>query len=253
MSIMFRALLFLLLCATAFAQHENATGPAAPESGAALFRRHCRSCHGRGGEGGRAPSLTGRLHAGDSESDMARVVANGLPGTEMLSYSARLGDEKIARIVAYVRSVKREEPSIAGDADRGKAIFWGKGACVSCHAVAGKGNLLGPDLTNIGRQRSAGFLRESLVKPDADIVAGYQAAKVVTSDGRTVRGIERSFDEFSVVVQDFSGKVHSFDRRSLRLAERETGSLMPSYEKALSAAELDGLLKYLMSLGRSGQ
>ncbi len=241
------------MCAVAFAQHDAANGPAAPESGAALFRRHCRSCHGRGGEGGRAPSLTGRLHAGDGDADMARVIASGLPGTEMTSYAARLGDEKIARIVAYVRSVKREEPSMAGDAERGMALFWGKGACGSCHAVQGKGNLLGPELSAIGRQRSAGFLRESVVKPDADIVPGYQAAKVVTADGRTLRGIERSFSEFAVVLQEFSGKVHSFDRGALKSAERESGSLMPSYEKALTAGELDDLLRYLVSLGRDGR
>src|ERR1051325_1680516 len=111
MSVTVRGLILFLMCGAAFAQHEAASGPAAAESGAALFRRHCRSCHGRGGEGGRAPSLTGRLHAGDTDGDMARVVANGMPGTEMLSYSARLGEEKIARIVAFLRSVKREEPS----------------------------------------------------------------------------------------------------------------------------------------------
>jgi len=251
MSRIVNALLLPLLCAAAFAQHEIQTGPAAPESGAALFRRHCRSCHGRGGEGGRAPSLPGRLHAGDTDADMARVISGGLPGTDMLAYSARLGDEKIGRIVAYLRSVKREEPSMAGDAARGETVFWGKGACASCHAVGARGNRLGPDLTSIGRQRSAGFLRESLVKPDADIVQGYQAAKVVTADGQTIRGIERAFSEFSVVLQDFSGKVHSFNRVSLKSAERENGSLMPSYEKALTAAELDDVLKYLASLGRS--
>src|SRR3954470_20150354 len=127
MAVIVKRLILSLMCATAFAQHETASGPAAPESGAAVFRRHCRSCHGGGGEGGRAPSLTGRLHAGESDADMARVISSGVPGTEMMSYAARLGDEKIARIVAYVRSVKREEPSMAGDAERGKAIFWGKG------------------------------------------------------------------------------------------------------------------------------
>src|SRR4051812_49285060 len=123
------AILILLAATIAFAQHQNPPDAGSPDSGTALFRRHCRSCHGGGGEGGRAPSLTGRLHAGDSDADMIRVIAAGIPGTEMSAYSARLGDEKIARIVAYVRSVKRDEPSMAGDAARGEALFWGKGGC----------------------------------------------------------------------------------------------------------------------------
>jgi cytochrome c oxidase cbb3-type subunit III len=248
----FVPLIVPLIFAAAFAQHQDQAGPAASESGAALFRRHCGSCHGRGGEGGRAPSLTGRLHAGDTDADMARVIAGGIAGTDMLAYAARLGDEKIARIVAYLRSVKREEPSMAGDSVRGQAIFWGKGACASCHAIGPRGNRLGPDLSIIGRQRSAGFLLESLLKPAADVGRGYLPAKVVTLDGKTVRGIERSFDEFSVVLQDFSGTVHSFDRRSLKFAEREHGgSLMPSYEKLLTVVELEDLVKFLASLGRA--
>ena len=252
MSAISRGCFLPLIVTAAFAQHQDQAGPAAPESGTALFRRHCGSCHGRGGEGGRAPSLTGRLHAGDTDADMSRVIAGGIAGTEMLGYATRLGDEKIARIVAYLRSVKREEPPTAGDAIVGQAVFWGKGACGSCHAIGARGNRLGPDLSIIGRQRSAGFLRESLLRPAANVGQGYLPAKVVTLDGKTVRGIERAFDEFSVVLQDFSGTVHSFDRRSLKFAEREHGgSLMPSYEKSLTVVELDDLLKFLASLGRA--
>src|SRR5690349_6382439 len=125
-----RLLTAVCWCAAAFAQ---------PHPGAALYRQNCQSCHGRGGEGGRAPSLTGRLRAGESDADMLRVVSNGIAGTEMASYSIRLGNEKIAQIVAYVRSVKRESAALSGDAARGEALFWGKGGCGGCHAVAGRG------------------------------------------------------------------------------------------------------------------
>jgi cytochrome c oxidase cbb3-type subunit 3 len=238
-----------LLCAAAFAQHQEPAASAAPDSGTALFRRHCRSCHGRGGEGGRAPSLTGRLHAGETDADMVRVVQRGIPGTEMSAYSARLGDEGIARIVSYLRSVKRDEPSLAGDAARGEALFWGKAGCSNCHAVGKRGNRLGPDLSRVGRQRSAGFLRESLLQPEADIAANYQGVTVVTADGRTIRGLERAFDEFTVVLQDFSGKAHSFDRATLKSAVRDTASLMPAYGSMLTAYELEDVLKYLSTLG----
>src|ERR1041384_1027569 len=113
-----------VFCAAAFAQHQNPPAEAS-ETGTAVFRRHCASCHGKGGEGGRAPSLTGRLRAGDSDADVFRTISAGIPGTEMSSYDPRLGSEKISRIVSYLRSVKRSEPPMAGDAARGAAVFWG--------------------------------------------------------------------------------------------------------------------------------
>jgi putative heme-binding domain-containing protein len=230
-----------LLCIL-LAQHE-ALPAANAESGTNLFRRNCSSCHGKGGEGGRAPSLTGRLRAGDTDSDMARVVAAGIPGTEMPAYEARLGTEKIARIVSYVRSVKRNDQPVTGNAARGESVFWGKGGCSNCHAVGNRGNRVGPDLSRIGRQRSTGYLRDSLLKPDSDILANYIGVTVVTGDGKTVRGIERALNEFSVVLQDFSGKVHSFSRESLKSAGRDTQSLMPAY-----SGEVDDLLAYLLTL-----
>jgi len=118
----------------------------------------------------------------------------------------------------------------------------------NCHAIGNRGNRLGPELTRIGRQRSIGFLRESLLKPEADVASDYTSITVVTSDGRSIRGVQRALDEFNVVLQDFSGKGYSLDRASLK-AVAEGGSPMPSYEKVLSPEELNDLLQYLMSLG----
>jgi putative heme-binding domain-containing protein len=195
--------------------------------------------------------LTGHLHVGDAEADVIRVVSGGIAGTEMTSYEARLGPEKIARIVAYVRSVRRSEPPLDGDPARGEAVFWGKGGCGNCHAAGNRGNRIGPDLSRIGRQRSVGYLRESLLAPDADIVNNFNGVTVVTADGKTVRGIARSVDDFNVVLQEFSGEVRSFLRGALRSVSSDPQSLMPAYGKALSAAEIDDVLTYLLTLGAS--
>ena len=72
---------------------------------------------------------------------------------------------------------------------------------------------------------------------------------MVGRDGQTIRGIERALDEFSVVLQDFSGKVYSFDLAGVRSVARDSQSLMPEYGKRFTSAELDDLLAYLYSLG----
>lgn len=80
----------------------------------------------------------------------------------------------------------------AGELERGRAIFQGKGNCTICHTVGGKENTKsrGPDLAGIGArapQRAKQFgiqgpdaatryLVRSIVQPDEDVVDGYNPA-----------------------------------------------------------------------------
>src|SRR3954470_21440063 len=106
--------------------------PAAAEAGLALYRRHCSSCHGNQAEGGRAPNLTtGSL----SQAQMFRTISEGAAGTEMAAYGSRFSSDDIWRIVIFLSSAARSESAAPGDATRGAALFWGKGACGNCHAV----------------------------------------------------------------------------------------------------------------------
>jgi putative heme-binding domain-containing protein len=100
----------------------------------------------------------------------------------------------------------------------------------------------------VGRTRNPVYLRESLIAPGADIARGFDAVTVVTKDGKTLRGIERALDDFSVVMQDFSGKVYSFDRADVRSVTRANESLMPAATKTLSQTELNDVLAYLVTL-----
>jgi len=245
-----------LLAVTAWAQTAAPPGnPGAVEAGAQLFERHCESCHGKGGHEGRAPDLTsGHLASGARDEDLFRTISDGIPGSEMSAYAARLKPAEIRNIIAFVRSRSRAgEAPLTGDKARGEALFWGKGGCANCHAVGARGNLVGPDLSRIGRQRSVSYLRESLVNPGGDIVRGYEGLTVVTRDGKTIRGIERHRDDFSVVLQDFSGKIYSFERSSLRSVTADRSSLMPSYDGRFSPTEMNDLLAYLFTLGRTGE
>jgi precorrin-6B methylase 2/mono/diheme cytochrome c family protein len=54
-----------------------------------------------------------------------------------------------------------------GDPVAGKALFEGRGGCVSCHAVEGRGSKAGPDLSWIGVLRSRDSLRRALIDPAA--------------------------------------------------------------------------------------
>jgi putative heme-binding domain-containing protein len=245
--------LALPLVQTLAAQSPAAASPVdAAESGRRTFRVHCSSCHGSRAEGGRAPDLTlgGSRRSGDPDSELFRIISEGIPGTEMASYSARLDADDIRRIIGFLRSAGRQDSAVSGDPARGSAIFWGKGGCANCHAVGMKGSLFATDLTRIGRQRGTAYLRESLTAPSSDIAREYMSVTVVTKDGKTVRGIAKAVDDFSVVLQEPSGKVRSFDRSDARTVTRDTSSLMPEFGKILNETELTDVVAYLASLGR---
>lgn len=227
--------------------------PGALDVGRVLFRMYCGGCHGLHATGGRGgPDLVRGTHAnGDTDADMYRVVSNGIPGTPMQSVAGSLDEDNRWRVVSYVRSLAQSvSPPMKGDRAAGEKLFWGKGGCGACHRVGGRGGTIGPDLSRAGRQRSADYLRESVVAPDADITSGYATISVVTRDGKKITGVEKGFDNFSAQFVDLSGNYYSFQKDAVSSLRREYRSLMPSnYGRLFSEGDLDDLLAYLAGLG----
>ena len=120
-------------------------------------------------------------------------------------------DSEIWTIVAYLRSLAPAKRAAVGDRVKGEEIFWGDGACGTCHMVRGRGGRLGPDLSRVGAARSAGYLEESVRDPSKQLSDGmvdpnnhygyplvFDTVTVVTKTGETVRGIAKNEDTFSV-------------------------------------------------------
>jgi hypothetical protein len=73
--------------------------------------------------------------------------------------------------------------------------------------------------------------------------------RAVEKDGRAVEGMRVSEDSFTIDLKDANGKIHGFWKPDLRSLEAEPGkSFMPSFKGSLSAAQIDDLVAYLMSL-----
>jgi putative heme-binding domain-containing protein len=226
--------------------------PQAAGLGKGAFRILCAPCHGIRAQGGRGPDLTrGVFNSGEQDSDLFKVISEGVPGTEMGAYGARLSDEYVWRLVSYIRSTSHANvvEKVEGDPASGEEIFWKKADCGACHAIGNRGGRSGPNLTRIGRQRSLAYLRESIAEPSRDITPGYNTLTIVTRDGKKISGIERGLDNFTVQVSDLSGNFYSFDKSDLRSVTRESTSLMPAgYSSRLTPQELNHLLAYLLTL-----
>ena len=231
--------------------------PKSIDAGKASFRLRCSACHGIHAEGGRGPALNrGEFATGDTDLAIYRVIANGVPGTEMPPFGRRSTEENIWRVVSYLRTFESSgEEKLGGDAGRGEALFWNQGGCGGCHRVGRRGGLFGPALTRIGRSRSAEYLRDALLDPQKDLPEGYFVVKVVTDGGRTIRGIGLAYDDFSAQLIDSSGEIHSYLREEAESIEREFTSLMPdTYGGSLTEEQQKDLLAFMQGLrGEGGQ
>jgi putative heme-binding domain-containing protein len=138
--------------------------------------------------------------------------------------------------------------SLIAQSTAGKAVFEGKGACGRCHTIAGRGGSLGPDLSEIGLERSDASLRLSIVDPNAEIYREYLTVVVSTKQGQRIEGIALNEDDISIQLRDAGGNPRSFLKADLTAVRREERSLMPSYAAKLSATEIDSVVEYLRSL-----
>ncbi len=234
-------------------------GPADRAAGQRLFQVHCAGCHGPNGEGSRGPTLAlPHLPRATSEPAIARIIAQGIHGTEMPPF--RLETADIRNLAAWVWHLGQLPPEIvAGNPARGAVLYRTRGNCALCHFLDGSGGAVGPDLSDIGSRRGAAYLRRALTDPSADvpqsfgmfredtnITANFLLVSLVTRDGAAWTGVRVNEDTFSIQIRDLANGLHSFLKPELAELHKEWGqSPMPSYAGAFSREELDDLVAFL--------
>lgn len=223
-------------------------------TGQKVFNVHCARCHGMAGKGGEGANLVrSKLKYAKDDEALIDLIGEGIPGTGMPG-TFTLDAEKTMQVAYYVRSLGQlEAQAMPGDPGRGADLYQGRGACATCHIVAGLGRGIGPELTYVGDQRGLDYLLQSLSDPAAtqSQSQGYQNFLTVraTSAQKEVEGVRVNEDTFSVQVRDLSGAIHSFRKDELTQFEKVFAhSLMPEYSAAFSDKEMDDLVSYLMSL-----
>lgn len=238
----------LLTAATLPAQHEYTPGDV--QDGQRLFGASCAQCHGP--EGDAVPGVDlghGKFKRAATDGDLVVIIEKGIAGTAMPP--SNFNDFQAGTIVAYLRSMAAtvaSGPSIPGDAARGKAIFEGKGNCLNCHRVRGRGSRMGPELTDIGAYRRAVQLEQSILEPDAEILPQNRFVRVVTRDGATVTGRLLNQDAFTIQLFDAKERMMTLQKTGVKAVTFIDKSPMPSYKGRLSTQELADVVGYLISL-----
>lgn len=218
-------------------------------AGGRIFRSHCGVCHGPDGTGGSAADLSrGYFRHGNSDTELYRVISNGIPGTEMPG--TFFEGRQIWQIVAYVRSLSEGKAAgqTDGDPREGERIFFGKGGCDACHMAQGRGGRSGPDLSMVGGQRSLAYLETSILRPEEHVPPRYWFVRAEAADGTKYYGRRLNEDTHTVQLLDSGERLVSLRKAGLAKYEVLRESTMPPYEEAFSEQELENLLAYLASL-----
>lgn len=135
-----------------------------------------------------------------------------------------------------------------GNAAQGRKVFSSESsACAKCHAFAGKGGDIGPDLTTARTKLGREGVLDSILNPSAVIAAGYEPWLIETKDGETYSGFVVS-DGDTLTLKEPTGTVRGIPSKQIASRQQQKLSLMPdNISLGLTPDELVDLVEYLMS------
>ena len=224
------------------------TGAGLAQEGRDAFAQRCTVCHGIDGHGSeRGPNLANNQRVRTrSVTELRALIHDGIPAAGMPAFP--LPEAELDALTRFVRSLSAPAAGTnpPGDRAAGERFFFGKGGCARCHMVLGRGKAVGPDLSAAGGEMTLAEIDEAIRRPSAKIKTGYGVVDVRLRDGSTLRGFARNRSQYSVQLQDFSGRFHLIDHAELAGVTAESASLMPTV--SCSESECRDLLAWLSSL-----
>jgi cytochrome c oxidase cbb3-type subunit 3 len=218
-------------------------------AGARVYAALCVGCHGSTGTGVGGINLRdGPLPRASTDAALNALLGSGIPGTGMPAFRIDPTDKQA--LVAFIRTGFNLHNDVvpAGDSARGRALFEGKGACLTCHRVGDRGRGSGPDLTDIGRTRPIASIQRSLIDPTGSMLPINRPVRAVTTDGRVFTGRRLNEDTYTVQIMSDDGQLISFVKSELRQWSVGMTSPMPSFKDTLTPGELIDLVAYVSSL-----
>jgi PQQ-dependent dehydrogenase (methanol/ethanol family) len=257
----------LLIGVALFWNHASAQ---TAEAGRRPYQARCAGCHGDDGTGGgHGPNIVDvRRPRATSKDAMRDLILKGIPDGGMPAF--QIPTAEADAIAVFVMTLKTPSSSTGtgaattrdaapGDPAAGERFFTGQGNCTSCHMVRGRGGVLGPDLSTVGRDRSPAQIEQALRDPGAGPAAGtgrggrggrggappYHAVTVRLRDGQSIRGIAKNESAFDLQLLGMDGKLHLLLKDQVAEVVREK-TLMPKVEA--TADQMRDLVAYVSRL-----
>lgn len=144
-----------------------------------------------------------------------------------------------------------------GNPKTGRELFFdvqGPAACAACHVARNaenqpEGSTIGPDLTAIASIRTPEYILQKIVKPDSNIVSGYEQVLIKTELNKFAVGIIKHETEDSIILVDRDNAETTFSKKEIQSVIKKNASIMPgNYAQLLSEDQMDDLLAFLLTL-----
>lgn len=159
-----------------------------------------------------------------------------------------LAAEHFPRPGAAAHLAPSEILALAGSRKRGEALFFSQRAtCSTCHALAGRGASIGPDLASVRTKYAREQILDALLNPSAAIAFGYDTYLVQTKSGSVHVGFLLSRGT-TLILKETSGQRVAIDADDVELERKMTTSAMPgNVALGLSAQDLADLVAFIGS------
>jgi putative heme-binding domain-containing protein len=197
-----------------------------------------------------------KLPADVAKLGLKAIRSSGQPADELAAALVTAGDLTAARKPPTADEVKAlaTDALTTGDAARGELIYRRRELqCLACHAYAGAGGQVGPDMTSIGASAQVDYLVESLLLPSKAIKENYDVTRVVTAEDQVVQGIKVREGNGLLVLRTADDKEVTIPTKDLAERTKSTKSLMPEgLTDQLTRQEFADLVKFLTELGKVG-
>ena len=130
-----------------------------------------------------------------------------------------------------------------GDVNAGFQFLSTQGNCLSCHAIRGRGGVIGPDLGSIATKRTVQQIEQALRNPGSlpqpqargrrwdggdeqlngtDFRATYSPATITLADGKTIRGVLQRETNFDLQLMGLDGHLYLLAKDQVTNITRES-------------------------------
>ena len=191
---------------------------------------------------------------------LKRLDRDDVPAGIQLDLLEAAAERKSPALAELAAAYDRPNPDSLSDAYRmcleggsaraGETVFNGfaAAACRRCHVVNGGGAAVGPDLSEIGKEKTRQYLLEAIVEPNKAIAKGFGTKIVLMEDGRVLSGVVAEQTDETMTLVKPTGERVTVETDFIE-AEKDGLSGMPAdLYKQLSRRQIRDLVEYLASL-----